>query len=519
LEEWAVAICENSNVIVQHGSGQFEGRRIHKGSCSSDEKEKITTAFVAFKKYIVIQAEDERRFAAKFANQPLSFNGTSVFESKVHGCQLVHKDRDEEFKFQPWWEVWGGSIGHDDKKSDFGTWSPRVWSLKCRPNRSELEKKCTERCSVDDSTATLLLSAGCKMKGLDELESRQYYGPPKEEQNRKKNWVYDIGVVCPAPVQKNCRNKECLDFKYKVYYSSLAETMEQMEEMANKLKERQIITPPYQKVNLRLAIPGSFQGLKTGFIKDESHWAKQKAKVCLMEGMKTDPFKHKPLGTTCCRQYPPAESASERWFQKTKIQGVRKHRGKCERCNSWLMSDSLDGNFSWYESWRRDNCTYHVNDLCEPNEYRDCREGCNDDDSKRLYRPLNCKTGSFEEAEWACTKSGFRLCTAEELMSGMGETSGCGFDDSLVWSSDYCEDSTTMFTETDWGHRIVGQKYNPFSNKTRAPPTSCEECKMREKLYEPSLCCFDLCKLGWTTCEEMEKTMDDYRTWASAVFD
>jgi len=51
-----------------------------------------------------------------------------------------------------------------------------------------------------------------------------------------------------------------------------------------------------------------------------------------------------------------------------------------------------------------------------------------------------CKMGDYQDALEHCSKWGRRLCSAEELKSGLGEGTGCGFDAHLMWSSTACAD-------------------------------------------------------------------------------
>lgn len=52
--------------------------------------------------------------------------------------------------------------------------------------------------------------------------------------------------------------------------------------------------------------------------------------------------------------------------------------------------------------------------------------------------PKCLENKTFQEAERACTKAGARLCTSAELKKGCAQTTGCGHDEALVWSNDYC---------------------------------------------------------------------------------
>jgi len=59
------------------------------------------------------------------------------------------------------------------------------------------------------------------------------------------------------------------------------------------------------------------------------------------------------------------------------------------------------------------------------------------DATGRGTRP-GCKTGTYAEAVAHCESLGQSLCTLNQLKSGSGEASGCGFDGHLVWSKTPC---------------------------------------------------------------------------------
>lgn len=62
---------------------------------------------------------------------------------------------------------------------------------------------------------------------------------------------------------------------------------------------------------------------------------------------------------------------------------------------------------------------------------------------------------TWEEAQRSCEAKGLRLCRAVELMvEGMGESEGCMFDKSLIWSSDVCpyaDDTLKPYHDLDLG--------------------------------------------------------------------
>lgn len=51
---------------------------------------------------------------------------------------------------------------------------------------------------------------------------------------------------------------------------------------------------------------------------------------------------------------------------------------------------------------------------------------------------------SFLQAEKTCTTVGGRLCTAEELQQNAAQSSGCGFDNAMVWTSTECPDDPSQ---------------------------------------------------------------------------
>lgn len=54
-------------------------------------------------------------------------------------------------------------------------------------------------------------------------------------------------------------------------------------------------------------------------------------------------------------------------------------------------------------------------------------------------RPQCVSGAKFEEARSFCNGQGLRLCTEIEIKSGAGESTGCGFDTKLVWTSNLCD--------------------------------------------------------------------------------
>ncbi len=65
---------------------------------------------------------------------------------------------------------------------------------------------------------------------------------------------------------------------------------------------------------------------------------------------------------------------------------------------------------------------------CDPNC---CANSCGESDDG-----FTCQNSiTYERAESACANFGARLCTADELMGGEAEGTGCGHDFRYVWSS------------------------------------------------------------------------------------
>jgi len=74
----------------------------------------------------------------------------------------------------------------------------------------------------------------------------------------------------------------------------------------------------------------------------------------------------------------------------------------------------------------------------------------------------NAHPATYEEAEVICDEAGYRLCTADEMLSGITEGKGCWYDAIYQWVSDPCtvdyasisadasaQHSGTMVTEGD----------------------------------------------------------------------
>ena len=61
------------------------------------------------------------------------------------------------------------------------------------------------------------------------------------------------------------------------------------------------------------------------------------------------------------------------------------------------------------------------------------------DEESTGSRPGCVSSVDFQTAYTHCEDQGLRLCTADEIKSGSGERTGCGFDDKLIWTSTSCE--------------------------------------------------------------------------------
>merc|ERR1719295_2266972 len=65
--------------------------------------------------------------------------------------------------------------------------------------------------------------------------------------------------------------------------------------------------------------------------------------------------------------------------------------------------------------------------------------GCCSDDGTKGYRPnCNAHPATYDDAVAVCNAAGYRLCTLDEMMSGITEGTGCGYDRAYQWVSDVC---------------------------------------------------------------------------------
>mmetsp|Transcript_77043 Transcript_77043/g.135890 ORF Transcript_77043/g.135890 Transcript_77043/m.135890 type:complete len:584 (-) Transcript_77043:133-1884(-) len=69
---------------------------------------------------------------------------------------------------------------------------------------------------------------------------------------------------------------------------------------------------------------------------------------------------------------------------------------------------------------------------------------------------------SLQEAKAICLKSGGRVCSFDELKSGMAKSAGCSFDSTLVWSSTPCDsDADSLLVSGNSGSSGSGQFHKP----------------------------------------------------------
>jgi len=65
--------------------------------------------------------------------------------------------------------------------------------------------------------------------------------------------------------------------------------------------------------------------------------------------------------------------------------------------------------------------------------------GCCSEDGTKGYRPnCNAHPATYEDAVAVCSASGYRLCTLDEMMSGITGGKGCWYDAAYQWVSDSC---------------------------------------------------------------------------------
>jgi len=70
--------------------------------------------------------------------------------------------------------------------------------------------------------------------------------------------------------------------------------------MGEMLSNRTIRDPSkFKAAFTRWAISGSYRGSETGFTIGQA-WAKDRRLACLVDDLKSDPYKEKTIGTTCC---------------------------------------------------------------------------------------------------------------------------------------------------------------------------------------------------------------------------
>ena len=67
---------------------------------------------------------------------------------------------------------------------------------------------------------------------------------------------------------------------------------------------------------------------------------------------------------------------------------------------------------------------------------------------ERDVNGLDCHSATtYNEAVIYCENAGYRLCTMDEMLSGLTAGTGCGFDCRYNWVSTEC----SVFDDEDWG--------------------------------------------------------------------
>jgi len=90
-------------------------------------------------------------------------------------------------------------------------------------------------------------------------------------------------------------------FTYKEYYNSLDPQLKRLKIIADLLKNRSVIQPPFKEApKAHWVISGSWAGKSTGYKLEMEHWAKNQSVMCLEDEKVSDPFKGLSIGTTCC---------------------------------------------------------------------------------------------------------------------------------------------------------------------------------------------------------------------------
>ena len=65
--------------------------------------------------------------------------------------------------------------------------------------------------------------------------------------------------------------------------------------------------------------------------------------------------------------------------------------------------------------------------------------GCCSSDGTKGYRPnCNAHPATYADAVAVCSDAGYRLCTLDEMMSGITEGTGCWYDTAYQWVTDSC---------------------------------------------------------------------------------
>jgi len=76
---------------------------------------------------------------------------------------------------------------------------------------------------------------------------------------------------------------------------------------------------------------------------------------------------------------------------------------------------------------------------------------------------------TFAEAEAMCTANGYRLCTLQEMLSGMTEGTGCYYNHVYNWVSDACESTTSS---SSGHHALANERQEMDSLDTEGAPNA-----------------------------------------------
>merc|ERR1719334_2142353 len=82
------------------------------------------------------------------------------------------------------------------------------------------------------------------------------------------------------------------------------------------------------------------------------------------------------------------------------------------------------------------------------------------------YRDGCLYAASYEEAKSHCEDNGYRLCTMDEMLSGLTAQTGCGFDCRYNWVSDSCG---TISPSTEPTKEPTTEPSQPTTEPTASP--------------------------------------------------